>query len=101
FIEGINYYSHQLEEPFKSALSGASVSLEAIRASRYGGVYNDNPWYHDYLVGEVEQTLNIYSELLKAHFPETIANSNEDNPIPFEVEEIPNYIESLAEKEGK
>lgn len=101
FIEGFNFYSFQLEEPYKSALTTASSNLESIRAGRYGGVYNENPWYHDFLVGEVEQVLSIYSELLKTNFPETIIESNEDNPIPFEVEEIPNYIDSLAEKEGK
>lgn len=101
FIEGINFYSHQLDEPYKTALSTAAASLEAIRVSKFGGVYNDNPWYHDFLVGEVEQFLNTYSDLLKTHFPETIVNSNEDNPIPFDVEEVPNYIDSLAEKEGK
>jgi len=101
YIEGINFYSHELEEPYKSALSNTSTSLEKILADRYGGVYNDNPWYNDFLVGEVEEILKLYSELLKSHFPETIINSNEDNPIPFEVEEMPNYIDSLAEKEGK
>ena len=101
FVEGISYYSHQLEDPFKSALSVASGSIETIRANKYGGVYNENPWYHDFLVSEVEQTLSIYSVLLKTYFPESIINSNEDNPIPFEVDEIPNYIDSLAEKEGK
>ena len=101
FIEGINFYSHQLDEPYKNALTKASGSLETIRTNRFGGVYNDNPWYHDFLVSEVEQALNVYSELIKLYFPETIVNSNEDNPIPFEVEEIPNYIDSLAEKEGK
>lgn len=101
FIEGINFYSHQLEEPYKTALSTASASLDAIRVSKYGGVYNDNPWYHDFVVGEIEQIVSTYSNLLSTYFPETIVNSNEDNPIPFDVEEVPNYIDSLAEKEGK
>lgn len=101
FIEGINFYSHQLEEPYKTALSTASASLEAIRVGKFGGVYNDNPWYHDFVVGEIEQILSTYSNLLSTYFPETIVNSNEDNPIPFDVEEVPNYIDSLAEKEGK
>jgi len=101
FIEGIKFYSQQLEEPYKSGLANLFGKLEAIRVKNFGGIYNDNPWYHDFLVGEVEQTFTIYSEILKTHFPETILNSNEDNPIPFEVEEVPNYIDSLAEKEGK
>lgn len=101
FIEGISYYSQQLEEPYKTALSQAARNLETVRARKYGGVYKEHPWYNDFVVNEVEQTLSIYSELLKTHFPETIPNSNEDNPIPFAVEEVPNYIDSLAEKEGK
>lgn len=101
FIEGINFYSHQLEEPYKTALTTASASLEATRVGKFGGVYNDNPWYHDFVVGEIEQILSTYSNLLSTYFPETIVNSNEDNPIPFDVEEVPNYIDSLAEKEGK
>ncbi len=101
FIEGINFYANELEDPYKSALISASESLEAIRVKKYGGIYNENHWYNDFVVGEVEQTLNHYSALIKTYFPEKVVNSNEDNPIPFEVEEVPNYIESLAEKEGK
>lgn len=101
FIEGINFYSNQLDDPFKTELAKASGFIETIRSSKYGGIFNENPWYHDFIVSEVEQCLNIYSELLKSHFPETIVNCNEDIPIPFEVEEVPNYVDSLAEKEGK
>lgn len=101
FIDGLNYYSTQLEEPYKSALTNSAAQLEAIRTTRYGGEYEGNPWYNDFQVAEVEQIVGIYSTLLGTHFPESVTNSNEDNPIPFEVSEIANYIDSLAEKEGK
>ncbi|AMS26365.1 ATPase [Bacteroidetes bacterium UKL13-3] len=102
FIEGINHYSQQLDEPYKTALTDSSHIIETIRSSRYGGVYNENPWYHDFLVSEVETIINTYSSLLQTHFPESVnSKSNEDDPIPFDVKEMPNYIDSLAEKEGK
>ncbi|MCG3165576.1 MAG: hypothetical protein POELPBGB_01344 [Bacteroidia bacterium] len=101
YVEGLNFYSNQLEEPYKDALLQAAKTIEVIRAQRYGGIYNSNHWYQGFLVSEVETILNLLSELLKKFYPETLVNSNEDNPIPFEVDELPNYIDGLAEKEGK
>ncbi|MGA3013049.1 MAG: ATP-binding protein [Bacteroidales bacterium] len=101
FIEGINFYSIQLDEPYKSSLISASSILEGIRTAKYGGVYENNPWYRDFLVSELELVVSTITGLLSTYFPETLVNSNEDNPIPFSVEEIANYIDSLAEKEGK
>ncbi|MCY4298108.1 MAG: ATP-binding protein [Flavobacteriaceae bacterium] len=100
-IHGLNYYSAQLEEPIKSGLVSISYDIEGIRAGSYGGVYNDKEWYNGFKVNEVETIISLLQELLTDHFPETFVDSNEDSPIPFAVNEIANYVDSLAEKEGK
>lgn len=100
-IDGLNYYSVKLDNPIKAVLVSIADDIEGIRSGKYGGVYNDNDWYRGFSVNEVETIISLLQELLVEHFPETIVDSNEDSPIPFEVNEIANYIDSLAEKEGK
>lgn len=100
-IDGVNFYFSQIEEPYKAELIATAALIEAIRSSRYGGIYEGNNWYHDFLVSDIESIIKALSELLSKHFPESVFNINEDNPIPFATEEIANYIDSLAEKEGK
>jgi hypothetical protein len=99
--QGLIFYATEIEEPLKTELNNSFGIIEAIRTSKYGGDYEGNPWYKDFTVLEVETITNGLNELIKTHFPESVLGSNEDNPIPFEVNEIANYIESLAEKEGK
>jgi len=100
-IDGLKYYSLQLKEPIKAILISIADDLEGIRAGNYGGVYNDNEWYNGFSVNEVETIISLLQELITDYFPESIVDSNEDNPIPFPVKEIANYVDSLAEKEGK
>ena len=99
--QGLSFYAIELDEPVKAELNESFRIIETIRLGKFGGQYEGNPWYRDFTVIEVETIINNLSELIKNHFPEVIARSNEDNPIPFEVNEIANYIDSLAEKEGK
>lgn len=99
--QGLSFYANEIEEPIKTEINTSFGVIEAIRVGKYGGEYEGNPWYRDFTVVEVETIINTLNELIKNHFPESIVGSNEDNPIPFEVNEIANYIDSLAEKEGK
>lgn len=99
--QGLNFYSIEIEDPIKSEIIKTFGILEGIRTSKYGGEYEGNPWYRDFTVIEVEKIIDTLNALIKNHFPEGFIGSNEDNPIPFEVNEIANYIDSLAEKEGK
>lgn len=99
--QGLSFYANEIEEPIKTEINTSFGVIEAIRVGKYGGDYEGNPWYRDFTVVEVETIINTLNELIKNHFPESIVGSNEDNPIPFEVNEIANYIDSLAEKEGK
>ena len=99
--QGLSFYATEIDEPVKTEINSSFGIIEAIRSGKYGGVYEGNPWYKDFTVIEVETIISTLSGLLKDHFPESISGSNEDSPIPFEVNEIANYIDSLAEKEGK
>jgi len=98
---GLNFYATEINDPLKTEINTAFGVIEAIRLAKFGGEYEGNPWYKDFTVVDVETIVNTLSEVLNNHFPEVAVGSNEDNPIPFEVNEIANYIDSLAEKEGK
>ncbi len=100
YVEGLNHYSNQIEEPIKAEVVNLSTHIEAIRAGHYAE-YQGTPYYNNFSVQEVEDIIDRTSTLLKEHFPESVVGSNEDNPIPFDVNEIANYVDSLAEKEGK
>lgn len=100
-VEGLNFYSIQIDEPVKSEMVRVGQSIEQIQKGKYGGVFQDKIWYNGFSVIEVETIISEINTLLKANFPESFVGSNEDTPIPFEVKEIANYIDSLAEKEGK
>jgi hypothetical protein len=99
--QGLSFYATELDEPLKSVINSSFGIIEGLRTGKYGGDYEGNPWYRDFSVVEVETIISNLTDLLKNNFPESASQSNEDNPIPFEVNEIANYIDSLAEKEGK
>lgn len=99
--QGLSFYATELDEPLKSVINSSFGIIEAVRTGKYGGDYEGNPWYRDFSVVEVETIISYLTDILKNNFPESASQSNEDNPIPFEVNEIANYIDSLAEKEGK
>lgn len=100
FIEGLNHYSNQIEDPIKTQIVNLSTHIDSIRASHYAE-YQGTPYYNNFSVQEVEDIIDRTTTLLKDYFPESVVGSNEDNPIPFPVNEIANYVDSLAEKEGK
>jgi len=100
YVEGLSHYSNQIEDPIKTEVVNLSTHIEAIRAGHYAE-YQGTPYYNNFSVQEVEDIIDRTSTLLKEHFPESVVGSNEDNPIPFDVNEIANYVDSLAEKEGK
>tara|TARA_B100000508_G_C11465832_1_gene282455 strand:- start:41741 stop:43819 length:2079 start_codon:yes stop_codon:yes gene_type:complete len=101
FVEGINYYSTLSEEPYNTALVKLSGEVEEIRSKRFGGTYKEKDWYNGFSVEEVESIIRETNTLIREHFKETVSESDEDTPIPFEVQELANHIDSLAEKEGK
>lgn len=100
--DGILHLSSKLTKPLQDDLLSLYNSLEAIRKLKHLPKTKEYEQYSDFKLSEVESMESYISEFIRQHLPELISDkSNEDAPIPFDVIELPNYLEGLAEKEGK
>lgn len=107
YIDGIKFYASEfLASDFKTALETLADTIENLWKPKHNSFINEQGetivYFNSFSVVDLEGMIKAFELVLKTHFvAETITGNTEDNPVFFDVNELPQYIEGIAEKEGK
>ena len=99
------HLSNQAEDELKGVLENTSQTLEAIINRHFKSFINKQgetiEYYEDFDVSDVEEAIQELEELLEP-LGGVLAYTgpNEDTPVPFNVNDLPDHIEHLGQEAG-
>lgn len=99
------HLSNQAEDELKGVLENTSQTLEAIINRHFKSFVNKQgetiEYYEDFDVSDVEEAIQELEELLEP-LGGVLAYTgpNEDTPVPFNVNDLPDHIEHLGQEAG-
>lgn len=106
FSDGLRYFASEIPdiEPIKEELNKVADGIEQIANSKYNPRERNGETivnYDPFSARHVGNLIKGFNDLILKFGEETFIGNTEDSPIPFEVNKLPEYIEGLAELEGK
>ncbi|TDH26786.1 DUF87 domain-containing protein [Segetibacter sp. 3557_3] len=91
----------RVDEQLRNQIEQAASNLDAIAQSRYAPFNNGQINYEPFTVAQVYSTIETVETLLSDTTPNIEATDiDEDSPVPFDPELLPQHVETLSEEQG-